>query len=211
MISPTESGYASGHRPIAKHNLLRGDMDIHVVETDLPSVLVIETDFVRDARGFFIEAYHRKRYAEHGIQGEFVQDNHSRSGKNVLRGLHYQDMRAPMAKLVRCTIGRIYDVAVDLRVGSPTFAKWVAVELSDENMKQILVPPGFGHGFLTLSEVAEVQYKCTTYYTPETEGVVSWNDPELAISWPCCEPLLSARDRQGMSLQDYLKKPAFQF
>lgn len=186
-------------------------MDIHVVETALPSVLVIETNFARDARGFFIEVYHRKRYTEHGIACEFVQDNHSRSGKHVLRGLHYQDMRAPMAKLVRCTIGQIYDVAVDLRVGSPTFGKWVAVELSDENMKQVLVPPGFGHGFLTLSDVAEVQYKCTAYYTPEAEGVIAWNDPDLAISWPSCAPLLSARDRQGKSLQDYLKKPAFQF
>ncbi|MFB3904552.1 MAG: dTDP-4-dehydrorhamnose 3,5-epimerase [Acidobacteriota bacterium] len=186
-------------------------MDIHVVETALPSVLVIETDFVRDERGFFIEAYHRRRYAEHGITGEFVQDNHSRSGRNVLRGIHYQDMRAPMAKLVRCTVGRIYDVAVDLRVGSPTFGKWVSVELSAENMKQILVPSGFGHAFLTLSEVAEVQYKCTAYYTPEAEGVIAWNDPDLAISWPCCEPVLSARDRRGMWLKDYLERPAFQF
>ncbi len=186
-------------------------MDIHVVETELPSVLVIETDFVRDARGFFIEVYHRKRYAENGIDGEFVQDNHSRSGKNVLRGIHYQDMRAPMAKLVRCTFGRIWDVAVDLRVGSPTFGKWVSVELSGENMKQVLVPPGFGHAFLTLSEAAEVQYKCTAYYAPEAEGVIAWNDPDLGISWPCCEPLLSGRDRQGMSLAEYLKKPAFRF
>jgi len=181
------------------------------VETSLPSVVVIETDFVRDARGFFIEAYHRRRFAEHGITGEFVQDNHSRSGQNVLRGIHYQDMRAPMAKLVRCTLGRIFDVAVDLRVGSSTFGKWVSVELSGDNMKQVLVPPGFGHAFLTLSEVAEVQYKCTTYYTPEAEGVIAWNDPDLGISWPCCQPVLSARDQQGMWLKDYLKKPAFKF
>ncbi len=186
-------------------------MDIHVVETALPSVVVIETDFFRDARGFFIEAYHRKRYAEHGIADEFVQDNHSRSGRDVLRGIHYQDMRAPMAKLVRCTLGRIWDVAVDLRVGSPTFGKWVSVELSGENMKQVLVPPGFGHAFLTLSEVAEVQYRCTAYYTPEAEGVIAWNDPDLAISWPRCEPVLSSRDQQGMRLKDYLKKPAFRF
>jgi len=186
-------------------------MDIRVVQTDLPSVVVIETDFLRDARGFFIEVYHRKRFEEHGIVGEFVQDNHSRSGKNVLRGIHYQDMRAPMAKLVRCTVGRIYDVAVDLRVGSPTFGKWVSVELSGENMKQVLVPPGFGHAFLTLSEVAEVQYKCTAFYTPEAEGVIGWNDPDLAITWPCCEPVLSARDRQGMWLTDYVKEPAFRY
>jgi dTDP-4-dehydrorhamnose 3,5-epimerase len=186
-------------------------MNIHVVETALPSVVVIETDFIRDARGFFIEAYHRRRYAEHGITGEFVQDNHSRSGKNVLRGIHYQDLRAPMAKLVRCTLGRIFDVAVDLRVGSPTFGKWVSVELSGENMKQVLVPVGFGHGFQTLSEVAEVQYKCTAYYTPEAEGVIAWNDPDLAISWPCGEPVLSGRDQLGMRLADYSKTPAFRF
>lgn len=184
-------------------------MDIHVVETGLPSVVVIETDFFRDQRGFFIEVYHRRRFAENGILDEFVQDNHSRSGKTVLRGIHYQDMRAPMAKLVRCTAGRIYDVAVDLQVGSPTFGKWTGVELSAENMKQMFVPRGFGHGFLTLSEVAEVQYKCTNYYTPEAEGVIAWNDPDLAISWPCSEPILSARDRQGMSLADYVTNPAF--
>ncbi|RPJ53775.1 MAG: dTDP-4-dehydrorhamnose 3,5-epimerase [Acidobacteria bacterium] len=186
-------------------------MDIRVVKTALPSVVVVETDFIRDARGFFIEAYHRKRFAEHGIPDEFVQDNHSRSGKDVLRGIHFQDMRAPMAKLVRCTLGRIYDVAVDLRVGSPTFSNWVGVELSGENMKQILVPAGFGHAFLALSDVAEVQYKCSTYYTPEAEGVIAWNDPDIAISWPCTAPVLSTRDQRGMCLKDYLKKPAFRF
>ncbi|RPI28122.1 MAG: dTDP-4-dehydrorhamnose 3,5-epimerase [Acidobacteria bacterium] len=184
-------------------------MDIRVLETALPPVVIIETDFVRDERGFFIEAYHRQRYAERGITSEFVQDNHSRSGKNVLRGIHYQDMRAPMGKLIRCTVGRIYDVAVDLRVGAPTFGKWIGVELSGENMKQVMVPPGFGHGFLTLSEAAEVQYRCSTYYAPETEGVIAWNDPDLGISWPCSDPILSRRDQQGMSLREYLKKPAF--
>jgi len=186
-------------------------MEIRVMKTALPSVVVIETDFIRDARGFFIEAYHRQRFAEHGIADEFVQDNHSRSGKEVLRGIHFQDMRAPMAKLVRCTVGRIYDVAVDLRVGSPTFSSWVGVELSGENMKQILVPVGFGHAFLTLSDVAEVHYKCSAYYTPEAEGVIAWNDPDVGISWPCAAPVLSTRDQRGMSLKDYLKKPAFRF
>ncbi len=186
-------------------------MEIHVTETAIPPVVVIDTNFVRDERGFFIESYHRKRFIEHGIKDEFVQDNHSKSRKDVLRGIHYQDMRAPMGKLVRCTAGRILDVAVDLRVGSPTFGKWVGVELSAENMRQIMIPAGFGHAFLTLSEEAEVQYKCTTYYAPETEGVIAWDEPDLAIDWPCRNPILSARDRNGMLLKEYLKNPAFRY
>lgn len=185
-------------------------MNIRVVPTALDGVVIIETDFVRDERGFFIEAWHEARYADHGLDYQFVQDNHSRSGRGVLRGIHYQDTRAPMAKLIRCTAGCVLDVAVDLRVGSPTFGRWNAVELSAQNMKQVLVPVGFGHAFLTVSDAAEVQYKCTNYYTPSAEGVVAWNDPDIGIEWPSeIAPLLSARDRAGISLAQYRTRPAF--
>ena len=129
----------------------------------------------------------------------------------MLRGLHYQDMTAPMGKLVRCTAGAIQDVAVDLRVGSPTFGQWVSAELSKQNMRQIWVPPGFGHGFVTLSEYAEVQYKCSGFYTPSSEGTIAWNDPDLKIDWRIPEPQVSQRDRQGMSLAAYRKQPAFHY
>jgi len=186
-------------------------MDIRIIETGLDGVVVVETDFFRDERGFFIESYHKQRYFDYGLKYEFVQDNHSRSVRHVLRGLHYQDMSAPMGKLVRCTAGSILDVAVDLRLGSPNCGKWVSVELSCENMRQLFVPPGYAHGFLTLSDSAEVQYKCTAYYTPASEGVIAWNDADLAIDWPCSEPMLSARDTRGMALRDYLKNPAFRY
>jgi dTDP-4-dehydrorhamnose 3,5-epimerase len=186
-------------------------MDIHVHPTKLEGVVTIDTDFFRDERGFFLEAWHKERYAEQGLAYDFVQDNHSRSAKDVLRGLHYQDMTAPMGKLVRCTVGAILDVAVDLRVGSPTFGQWVSVELNAEDMRQIMVPAGFAHGFLTLSEFAEVHYKCTGLYTPEAEGTIAWDDPEIGIAWPTKEPVLSNRDRQGMSLAAYLERPAFRF
>ena len=164
-----------------------------------------------DGRGFFLESYHRQRDVEHGIADEFVQDNHSRSVRGVLRGIHYQDTTAPMSKLVRCALGSILDVAVDLRAGSPTFGRWVAEELNAENMHQLYVPVGFGHAFLTLSESADVEYKCGGYYAPGAEGSVIWNDPEIGISWPNSEPTLSDRDRRAPSLSDYLKKPAFRF
>ncbi len=184
-------------------------MRTRIVSAPLDGVLVVETDYVRDERGFFIESYHRRRYAELGLDAEFVQDNHSRSGRGVLRGLHYQDMRAPMAKLVRCTRGAIYDVAVDLRHGSPTFGQWYGLELTEANQTQLYLPVGFAHGFAVLSEVADVQYKCSTYYAPQAEGGVRWDDPELGIAWPIAEPVLSQRDRNLPSLADYRQRPAF--
>jgi dTDP-4-dehydrorhamnose 3,5-epimerase len=184
-------------------------MKTHVKKTPLPGLLVINIDHASDERGFFIENWNRKDFAEAGIESNFVQDSHSRSVQRVLRGLHYQDMRAPMAKLLRCTVGRILDVAVDLRVSSPTFARWFSLELTAENKTQLFVPVGFAHGFLALSEVCEVQYKQTEYYRPETEGGLAWNDPELAIAWPVENPILSKRDQNGISLQQYLKNPAF--
>jgi len=141
---------------------------------------------------------------------DFVQDSHSRSEYRVLRGLHYQDMRAPMAKLVRCTVGKILDVAVDLRVHSSTFGQWFSIELSAENKTQLLVPVGFAHGFATLSEVCEVQYKQSGFYQPETEGGIIWNDPDVGIQWPFDNPILSKRDQNQALLSQYRKKPAFE-
>jgi dTDP-4-dehydrorhamnose 3,5-epimerase len=186
-----------------------GAMDIHVTKTKLDGVVLIDTDFFRDERGFFIEAYHKQRFAEQGLDLDFVQDNHSRSAQKVLRGFHYQDMTAPMGKLARCMAGAILDVAVDLRAGSPTFGQWVGVELTAENMRQIYVPEGFGHAFATLSDFADVEYKCTGYYTPPSEGTVAWNDPEIGVEWPFDDPVLSGRDQKGMSLREYREKPAF--
>jgi dTDP-4-dehydrorhamnose 3,5-epimerase len=182
-----------------------------LTKTPLAGVSIIDIKFFRDERGFFIENYHRQRFAEVGITDEFVQDNHSRSSAKVLRGMHYQDMTAPMGKLVRCTVGAIFDAAVDLRVSSPTFGRWFGLELTAENMRQIFVPPGFAHGFVTLSDVAEVQYKCTGFYTPSSEGTLAWNDPEVGIEWPIKDPILSKRDSNGMSLHKYLEKPAFYY
>lgn len=186
-------------------------MDIHVTSTKLDGVVIVDTDFFRDERGFFIEVYHKQRYAEHGLAYDFVQDNHSRSARGVLRGFHYQDMTAPMGKLVRCTVGAVLDVAVDLRVGSPTFGRWVGVELNADNMRQVMVPQGFGHAFVTLSDFAEVHYKCTGLYDPPSEGTVAWNDPEIGVEWPVANPVLSNRDQDGMSLKQYLEHPAFRF
>jgi len=165
----------------------------------------------RDDRGFFFESYQRERYQAHGIADEFVQDNHSRSAQGVLRGIHYQDRSGPMSKLVRCTAGSILDVAVDLRVGSPTFGAWVAEELTADNMFQLFVPVGFGHAFLTLSETADVLYKCGGYYAAKAEGAVAWNDPQIGIRWPRTDPILSGKDRQAPSLAEYAAHPAFRY
>lgn len=177
--------------------------------THLDGVLLIEPKCFRDARGFFLESYHRRELAAVGITDEFMQDNHSRSAQGVVRGLHYQDLTVPMAKLVRCTRGAIFDVAVDLRVNAPTFGQWVGVELTEENMHQLYVPVGFGHGFAALTEGAEIQYKCSNFYAPAAEGCVLWNDPDLGITWPVASPTLSPRDLAGKSLRAYLASPAF--
>ncbi|NJN63499.1 MAG: dTDP-4-dehydrorhamnose 3,5-epimerase [Acidobacteria bacterium] len=184
-------------------------MSARAIATDLSGVLIIEPIVHRDARGFFFESYNERTFTRLGIADRFIQDNHSRSERGVLRGIHYQDLRAPLGKLVRCTRGAILDVAVDLRVQSPTFGHHVAVELTEDNARQLWVPVGFGHGFATLSEIAEVQYKCTGFYVPECEGAIRWNDPELAIGWPFTEPTLSARDATSSSFADYRTRPAF--
>ena len=171
--------------------------------------MVINIDFFQDERGFFIESWNKKDFAAAGLAVEFVQDSHSRSGYKVLRGLHYQDMRAPMAKLVRCTVGSILDVAVDLRITSPTFGKWFSIELNADNKTQLFVPVGFAHGFATLTDVCEVQYRQTGFYQPQAEGGIAWNDPDLGIRWPFNDPVLSKRDQSQLSLKQYRENPAF--
>lgn len=186
-------------------------MTIAVRPTGLDGVLLLEPTVRRDDRGLFLESYHQREFLEAGIRDVFVQDNFSRSRRGVLRGFHFQDTTAPMAKLVRCVRGRILDVAVDLRVGSPTFARHVDVELDADRMQELLVPVGFGHAFLALSEWADVEYKCSGFYTPSAERVLAWNDPDVGIPWPVLSPILSERDRQAMSLRDYLEAPTFNF
>jgi dTDP-4-dehydrorhamnose 3,5-epimerase len=185
-------------------------MKVHVTTTPIEGLLIVNIDFFRDERGFFIESWHKRAFAEAGLDADFVQDSHSRSTHRVLRGLHYQDMRAPLAKLVRCTVGNILDVGVDLRANSPTFGKWFSIELNPENKTQLFVPVGFAHGFVTLSDVCEVEYKQTGFYEPATEGGISWNDPDIGIAWPINDPILSKRDQNQLSFRQYRENPAFQ-
>lgn len=172
-----------------------------VVETALPGVLIIKPRVFGDSRGFFIESYQVERYREAGIELPFVQDNHSRSGKGVLRGLHFQRTR-PQGKLVRVSRGAVWDVAVDVSPRSPTFGRYVGTELNDENHHQLWVPPGYAHGFCVLSDFADFEYKCTDLYFPEDEGALLWNDPDVNIPWPVENPLLSAKDRGNPTLRE---------
>jgi dTDP-4-dehydrorhamnose 3,5-epimerase len=175
---------------------------MNVVATAIPDVRIIEPKVFGDARGFFYESYNRRTLAPLGIDAAFVQDNHSKSAKNVLRGLHYQ-VRQPQGKLVRVVAGEVLDVALDIRRGSPTFGTWVSFVLSAENKRMAWIPPGFAHGFLVRSESAEFLYKTTDYYAPEHERSILWNDPDLAIDWQLDgEPVLSAKDRDGRRLRD---------
>lgn len=171
------------------------------IPTAIPDVLILEPRVFGDARGFFLESHNRKAFAAAtGLDMDFVQDNQSRSARGVLRGLHYQ-VRQAQGKLVRVVSGVIFDVAVDLRRQSPTFGRWVGVELSGENFRQLWVPPGFAHGFLVLSESADVMYKTTDYYAPEHERCVRWDDPQVGVDWPRgLQPVLSAKDQVGLPL-----------
>jgi dTDP-4-dehydrorhamnose 3,5-epimerase len=178
---------------------------VRVVSTDLPGVLIIEPDVHQDTRGFFLETYHAAKYQAAGISDSFVQDNHSRSVQGTLRGLHLQ-LRRPQGKLVRVIEGEVFDVAVDVRVGSPTFGRWVGVTLSAANFLQCYVPPGFAHGFAVVSPVAQVEYKCTDVYDPDGELGIAWNDPAIGIDWPIAEPLLSARDMQHPPLAALMER-----
>jgi dTDP-4-dehydrorhamnose 3,5-epimerase len=168
-----------------------------VTPTAIPEVLLIEPKVFGDARGFFLESWNARAFAAAGVPATFVQDNHSRSPRGVLRGLHYQIVQ-PQGKLVRVVAGEVFDVAVDLRRASPTFGRWVGERLSGENKRMLWIPPGFGHGFLVLSASADFLYKATDYYAPEHERVIAWDDPDLAIAWPLeGAPTLSARDTTG--------------
>ncbi|MCM2314552.1 MAG: dTDP-4-dehydrorhamnose 3,5-epimerase [Thermoanaerobaculia bacterium] len=181
---------------------------MNFVETALPGVLIVEPRVFGDDRGFFMEVYHAARFTEAGIGDSFVQDNHSRSSRGVLRGLHYQQPN-PQGKLVRAVCGTIFDVAVDIRRGSPHFGRWVGVELSEENKRQLWVPPGFAHGFCVTSESADVVYKCTALYEPANDRGIRWNDPEIGIAWPPVEPLLSTKDTAAPMLRDAAILPVF--
>jgi dTDP-4-dehydrorhamnose 3,5-epimerase len=180
---------------------------MNLIPTAIPDVLLLEPKVFGDARGFFFESYNRKAFQEAtGLDLDFVQDNHSRSAQGVLRGLHYQ-IQQPQGKLVRVVAGAVFDVAVDIRAASPTFGRWVGEQLSADNKRMMWVPPGFAHGFLVLSEYAEFLYKTTDYYAPAFERSIAWNDPQLGVAWPLPqslggEPLLSAKDRAGVPLQD---------
>jgi dTDP-4-dehydrorhamnose 3,5-epimerase len=177
---------------------------VNVTTTKLAGVLILEPRVFRDERGFFLETYHRKRYAHAaGLDVEFVQDNSSHSRQNVLRGLHFQ-RRHPQGKLIRVVTGHVWDVAVDVNPESATFRQWVGVDLSEKNHLQLYIPPGYAHGFCVLSEVADLDYKCTQFYDPQDEVGLSWCDPDLDIRWPVKEPLLSSRDAANRPLRDVL-------
>ena len=174
---------------------------MNVLETALPGVVVVEPALYGDARGFFMESWNQWRYQEVGLPANFVQDNLSYSTKGVLRGLHFQNPH-PQGKLVSVLQGEVFDVAVDVRAGSPTFGEWVGVTLSADNRRQFYVPEGFAHGFVVTSEKALFTYKCTDYYHPEAEGGVLWNDPDIGIDWPVDKPVLSGKDRSTLPLRE---------
>jgi len=174
-------------------------MSLKFIETSLPGVIQIEVDEFRDQRGFFKESYHHKKYAEGGIDRTFVQDNHSHSARGTLRGLHYQ-LKHPQGKMVSVIAGEIFDVALDIRLGSPTFGHWVGLYLSVENRHQAFIPEGFAHGFYVISETADVLYKCTDFYTPGDDFGVIWSDPSAGIEWPDKKPLLSDKDSRNPQL-----------
>jgi len=178
---------------------------VKFVPAEIPGVVIVEPDVHRDERGFFLESYHARKYREGGIDVTFVQDNHSCSRRGTLRGLHMQ-LEHAQGKLVRALHGRVWDVCVDARVGSPTFGRHVAVTLDDEHHRQLYVPPGFAHGFVVTSAEAEIEYKCTDFYAPGDELSIAWNDPGLAIPWPVDDPLLSAKDAAAPRLADVVDR-----
>jgi len=175
---------------------------VEVKDLELAGLKLIKPAVFGDSRGFFLESYHEARYQAAGIREVFVQDNHSRSVKGTLRGLHYQSSPG-QAKLIRVTLGRIFDVAVDIRPGSSTFGKWAGLELDDQKHEQLFIPIGFAHGFCVLSDVAEVQYKCSALYDAKTESSIDYKDPEIGVDWPVKEPLLSARDQTAESFASF--------
>lgn len=169
-------------------------MPFKFTKLEIPEVILIEPQVFCDERGYFFESYKYSEFAENGINVNFVQDNHSYSKKGVIRGLHYQNPPKAQGKLIKVIVGEVFDVAVDIRKGSPNYGKWVAVVLSAHNKKMLYIPPGFAHGFCALSDVAEVLYKCTNEYAPECEAGIRWNDPQINIKWPISNPILSKKD-----------------
>jgi dTDP-4-dehydrorhamnose 3,5-epimerase len=166
---------------------------VNIVATELPGVVVIEPRIFRDDRGFFLESFHDERFAEAGLPSSFRQDNHSRSRRNVIRGLHYQ-LEHPQGKLVTCMFGEVFDVAVDIRVGSPTFGKWTGTMLRGDEPRYVWIPGGFAHGFCAVSAVADITYKCTDIHHPEDDRGILWNDPSIGVRWPVDDPLISPKD-----------------
>lgn len=181
-------------------------MEFQIEKTELRDVYIITPEIFQDERGFFTETYRKDKFAAMGIDMEFVQDNHSRSAKNVVRGLHFQ-WEPPMGKLMRVTQGAAFLVAVDIRIGSPTFGKWVGVEASVENRKQVYAPAGCARGFCVLSEFAEIQYKCTGIYSNKAESGILWNDPAIGIDWPVKDPILSRKDEVAQTLEQWAQNP----
>ena len=184
---------------------------MQIEPTALPGVLILTPRVFPDPRGFFLESYNAEVWRKEGIATTFIQDNHSQSTRGTLRGLHFQLPPAAQVKVLRVVRGAVWDVAVDIRTGSPTFGRWVGVELSADNFRQLYIPVGFAHGFCVLSDVAEVLYKTSAVYSPTHERGIAWNDPQLAIAWPVTDPLLSDRDRRAPSLADYLAGTPFTF
>jgi len=178
---------------------------MQITQTNLPGVLVIEPKVFKDARGFFLETFQAERYRAAGINPNFVQDNHSRSQKGVLRGLHFQKTK-PQGKLINVSQGVVYDVAADVNPESPTFGQYFAIELSDVNHTQLWIPAGYAHGFCVLSDSADFHYRCTEYYDPQDEAGVLWNDPQININWPIKSPLLSEKDKQLPLLKDFVRQ-----
>jgi dTDP-4-dehydrorhamnose 3,5-epimerase len=185
-------------------------MEFNIEKTGIRDLLIITPEIFKDDRGFFTETYRKDKFSEAGIDLEFVQDNHSKSARNVVRGLHFQ-WEPPMGKLMRVTQGTAFLVAVDIRAGSPTFGKWLGVEASVENRKQVYAPAGFARGFCVLSESAEIQYKCTGIYSNKAESGILWNDPAIGIEWPVKEPILSQKDTVAQTLADWAQKPESKF
>lgn len=172
--------------------------------TEFDGVLVVEPDSFRDSRGFFLETYQQSKYREGGVAAPFVQDNHSRSTGGTIRGLHAQRLH-PQGKLIRVLRGEIFDVVVDIRIGSPTFRHWIKIELTADNFLQCYVPPGFAHGFCVRSAFAEIEYKCTDFYDPSDELRILWNDPAIGVKWPTAQPLLSDKDRDAFTLSELME------
>lgn len=184
-------------------------MEPKITRTTFEGLFIIESKIFNDQRGFFTESWNKKNFSNVGLGADFIQENHSLSKKGVLRGIHYQNMQEPIIKLVRCISGEIYDVVIDLRLSSNTFGRWFGIYLNENNNKQLYIPIGFAHGFIAISDFAEVEYKQDGYYNTSSEGTIAWDDKDIAIDWPIKNPILSEKDKKGMSLKEYIKTPAF--